>query len=162
MHGKKNYINKSMYSIQGIKKISKSLPKGFKTILKKGGHNYSTIVNNWVNLVGPKVSSAAYPKTIKTDRELKNGILVLNVSHGDQIFIEYKKKDIADKINSYFGYQFIKEVRLVLIKNKMDKEKFKKIKNDKEQKNKKKIMKIQDTGLKKNLEKFIDIFNSKR
>ena len=55
MHDKKKYINKSMYSIQGIKSVGNSLPRGLKTILKKGGHNYSSIINNWVNLVGKKL-----------------------------------------------------------------------------------------------------------
>ena len=36
MHGKKIYINKSMYSIQGLKTVSNSLPKGLKKIFKKG------------------------------------------------------------------------------------------------------------------------------
>ena len=116
MHGKKNYINKSAYSIQGIKTVGKSLPRGLKTILKKGGYNYSSMINNWTSLVGKKISDVAYPKSIKTGKELKNGILILNVDHGDQLFVEYSKKDIIDKINTFFGYQFIKEVRLVLIK----------------------------------------------
>ena len=131
MHNKKNYINKSAYSIQGIKTVGKSLPRGLKTILKKGGYNYSSMINNWTNLVGKKISDVAYPKSIKTGRELRNGILILNVDHGDQLFVEYSKKDIIDKINAFFGYQFIKEVRLVLIKRKTDKKEKHKIDKDK-------------------------------
>ena len=89
-----------MYSIQGLKTVSNSLPRGLKTILKKGGHNYSSIIYNWSNLVGKKISSVCYPKSVKTDRELENGTLVLNVFHGDQILVEYSKKDIIDKINA--------------------------------------------------------------
>ena len=117
MHGKKIYINKSMYSIQGIKAVGKSLPQGLKTILKKGGHNYSTIINKWTFLVGKKVADICYPKSVKPGRELKNGILVLNVSHGNQLTVEYEKNNIINKINSYFGYHFINEVKLALIKN---------------------------------------------
>ena len=36
MHGKKVYTSKSMYSIQGLRTVSNSLPKGLKKILKKG------------------------------------------------------------------------------------------------------------------------------
>ena len=35
MHDKKKYINKSMYSIQGLRTVSNSFPRGLKTILKK-------------------------------------------------------------------------------------------------------------------------------
>jgi hypothetical protein len=162
MHGKKNYINKSTYSIQGIKTVGKSLPRGLKTILKKGGHNYSSMINNWTNLVGKKISDAAYPKSIKTDRELRNGVLILNVDHGDQLFVEYSKKDIIDKINAFFGYQFIKEVRLVLIKRKTDKKEEHKIDKDKSIKYGKKIKEIQDSNLKRNLSNLIDVFSAKK
>ena len=162
MHDKKNYINKSAYSIQGIKTVGKSLPRGLKTILKKGGYNYSSMINNWTNLVGKKISDVAYPKSIKTGRELRNGILILNVDHGDQLFVEYSKKDIIDKINAFFGYQFIKEVRLVLIKRKTDKKEKHKIDKDKSIKYGKKIKEIQDSNLKRNLSNLIDVFSAKK
>ena len=68
-----------MYSIQGLKTVSNSLPRGLKTVLKKGGHNYSTIIYNLSNLVGKKIASVCYPKSVKTGKELKNGTLILNV-----------------------------------------------------------------------------------
>ena len=108
-----------MYSIQGLSTVGNSLPKSLNKILKKGGHNYSSIINNWVELVGKKTSDICYPKSIKTNRELENGILVLNVSHGNQLDVEYSKKDIIDKINSFFGYQFIKQIKTVLIDEKI-------------------------------------------
>jgi len=162
MHGKKIYINKSMYSIQGIKAVGKSLPQGLKTILKKGGHNYSSIINNWVDLVGKKVSNVCYPKSIKTGRELKNGVLFLNVTHGDQVFVEYQKNDIIDKINTFFGYKFIKEIRLVLL-NKKNEKKVKNLKKKNENtKYQKKIDEIDNLNLRKNLSNLIDVFNNKK
>jgi len=162
MHGKKVYINKSMYSIQGIKTVSKSLPHGLKTILKKGGHNYSSIIYNWSNLVGKKISSVCYPKSVRTGRELKNGTLVLNVFHGDQILVEYSKKDIVDKINSFFGYQFIKDIRLVLIKEKVDKSKKYHFNESQKARLQKKIEKIGNTNLKKNLTNLINVLNRRK
>ena len=35
MHDKKKYINETPYSIQGLRPVSKALPRGLKTILKK-------------------------------------------------------------------------------------------------------------------------------
>ena len=162
MHDKKIYINKSMYSIQGLKTVSNSLPRGLKTILKKGGHNYSSIIYNWSNLVGKKISSICYPKSVKTDKELKNGILVLNVFHGDQIVVEYSKKDIIEKINAFFGYQFIKDVRLILIKEKVDKKVKYHFNENQKAKLQKKIEKIGDSNLKKNLTNLINVFNRKK
>ena len=104
-----------MYSIQGLRTVGNSLPKSLNKILKKGGHNYSSIINNWVELVGKKTSDICYPKSIKTNRELENGILVLNVSHGNQLDVEYSKKDIIDKINSFFGYKCVSQIKLKVI-----------------------------------------------
>ncbi len=151
-----------MYSIQGIKTVSKSLPYGLKTILKKGGHNYSNIIYNWSNLVGKKISSVCYPKSVKTGRELKNGTLVLNVFHGDQILVEYSKKDIVDKINSFFGYQFIKDIRLVLIKEKIDKSKKYHFNEGQKARLQKKIEKIGNINLKKNLTNLINVLNRRK
>ncbi len=142
--------------------MSKSLPHGLKKILKKGGHNYSSIINNWSDLVGKKIASACYPKSIKTGKELKNGVLFINVSHGDQILVEYSKKDIIDKINSFFGYEFVKEIRLVLVRDKINQNNENDLNNNKRSIYYKKIENIQNSQLKKNLSDLINIFNIKK
>ena len=161
MHKKKKYINKSMYSIQGLKTVGNSLPRGLNRVLKKGGHNYSSIINNWVELVGKKTSKICYPKSIKTNRELKDGILMLNVTHGNQLDVEYSKKDIVDKINSFFGYNFIRQVKLVLIDEKIrkkDKNSLGELKNIKFEK---KINQIENLKLKRKLGDLIKEFGKK-
>ncbi len=150
-----------MYSIQGIKPVGNSLPRGLKTILKKGGHNYSSILDKWTELVGKNISSVAFPKSIKSGKELKNGTLFLNVNHGDQLTVEYQKKNIIDKINSFFGYNFIKEVRLVLIKKKSEKEKKIGVNNKNSIILKNKIENIDSHFLRKNLKNLIDTFKKK-
>ena len=162
MHGKKVYINKSMYSIQGLRTVSNSLPNGLKKILKKGGHNYNSIIENWSDLVGKKISNICYPKSVKTNKELKDGVLILNVFHGDQLFVEYNKNEIIDKINVFFGYQFIKEIKLVLIKEKIgNKNKYNFLKKE-TNKFQKKVDKINNENLKKNLTNLLDVFNKKK
>ena len=39
--------------------------------------------------------------------------LILSVKRGDEIQIEYSKNKIIDKINSFFGYDLIKNIKLV-------------------------------------------------
>ena len=38
------------------------------------------------------------------------GTLVINVTHGNEVDIEYSKKEILDKINSYFGYKYLEKL----------------------------------------------------
>jgi len=63
-------------------------------------------------LVNKEISSQSFPKSIKMKKGETNGTLILAVKRGNEINIEYSKKEIIDKINSYFGYQLINEVRL--------------------------------------------------
>ena len=142
--------------------MSKALPHGLKTILKKGGYNYSSIIKNWSSLVGKKISTVCYPKSIKAGKELKNGILFLNVSHGDQLLVEYNKKDIIDKINTFFGYQFVKEIRLVLIREKIEMTRRQDFDKNQISKYRKKIENIENSQLKEKLESLIGAFGKKK
>ena len=151
-----------MYSIQGLSTVGNSLPKSLNKILKKGGHNYSSIINNWVELVGKKTSDICYPKSIKTNRELENGILVLNVSHGNQLDVEYSKKDIIDKINSFFGYQFIKQIKTVLIDEKIITKNKKNFIENKNEKINNMIDEIKDFKLKRKLTDLANEFGKKK
>ena len=162
MHSKKNYNNKLDFSIQGLRPMSKSLPKGLKTILKKGGYNYASIINYWSDLVGKQISDVCYPKSIKTGKELKDGILYLNVFHGDQLLVEYNKTNIIDKINVFFGYQFVKDIRIILIKERIDPKKDIILTNNKDLKYQKKLEKIKNPEFKKKLNNLINAFSNKK
>ena len=150
-----------MYSIQGLRTVGNSLPKTLGKILKKGGHNYSSIINNWTELVGKNTSKICYPKSIKTNKELKDGMLTLNVSHGNQLDVEYSKKDIIDKINSFFGYKFIKQIKIVLIDEKISIKNKGSLSTLKNQKFDKKIDEIENLNLKKKLNNLIEEFGKK-
>ena len=101
MHNKNN--NKTQTFIQGLRPFSSSIPKTLKKFLKKGGYNYSNIVDNWTKMVSKKISDACYPVTIKMGKEMKDGTLILNVTHGKELEVEYQKNVIMDQINSFFS-----------------------------------------------------------
>ena len=108
MHNKNN--NKTQTFIQGLRPFSSSIPKTLKKHLRKGGYNYSNIVDNWTKMVSKKISDACYPITVKMGKEMKDGTLVLNVIHGKELEVEYEKNQIIDKINSFFGYKYISNI----------------------------------------------------
>ena len=111
MHYKQNNKESKTY-VQGLRPFSKTVPRGLKGILKKNGYNYSEIISKWDMLVGSDISNYSYPKSIKMTKGNDNGILVLAIERGNEINLEYAKKDIINKINSYFGYKLISEIRL--------------------------------------------------
>ena len=160
MHNKNNN-NKSQSFIQGLRPFSSSIPKTLKKHLKKGGYNYSNIVDNWTKMVSKKISDACYPITVKMGKEMRDGTLVLNVFHGKELEIEYEKKEIMDKINSFFGYNCISQVILKIVqeKIKLKQNKFPKIKDL--SKINHKLNKVNDNQLKNSLNNFLKAFNER-
>ena len=159
MHYKQN--NKYKIIAQGLRPFSSSIPKTLKKYLKKGGYNYSNIVDNWTTMVSKKISDSCYPISIKMGKEMKNGTLILNVAHGKELEIEYAKSQIIDKINSFFGYDCISQINLKIIeeKIKLKKNKFNKIKNISIINEK--IANVQNPELKKSLKNFLKAFDEK-
>ena len=159
MHNKNN--NKTYNVIQGLRPFSSSIPKTLKKHLRKGGYNYSNIVDNWTKMVSKKISDACYPITVKTGKDMKRGTLVLNVIHGKELEVEYKKNEIVDKINSFFGYNFIKKITLKISQKKIkEKQKtFPKITNL--TKIEDKINGVRDSQLKNSLNNLLKAYNNK-
>ena len=163
MHNKNNNKNnnKTQTYIQGLRPFSASIPKTLKKHLRKGGYNYSNIVDNWTNIVSKKISDACYPINVKIGKEMKHGTLELNVLHGKEIEVEYEKNEIKDKINSFFGYNCISNIRLKTVHLRLDKKKkiFPKIKNLKEIEEK--MKNVKDEKLKSSLNAFLKTYNEK-
>jgi len=159
MHNKKD-INKSNTFIQGLRPFSRSIPQGLKKLLKKGSYNFSNIIDNWSKMVGKDISSACYPNTIKMGKEMNNGTLVLNVIHGNELTVEYGKQEIIDKINSFFGFKCIKEVRLKVVQEKrVSRQKIPE--NEVKINYNNKLNNINNVGLKNSLNKLIEAYNAK-
>ena len=156
MHHKRNNKESKTY-VQGLRSFGNTLPRGIKQILKKNGYNYSEIISKWNLLVGKDISNCCYPKSIKMSRENKNGALVLLVERGNEINVEYSKKDIINKINSYFGYQLISEIRLQTFSPINKKEKEKNIISNSPKKFEKKINEIKNKDIRDSLSQLLEI-----
>ena len=162
MHKKK--INNSLTKnfIQGLRPLSNTLPTQIKKILKKNGFNLSLIVDNWTRIVGNNISNNCYPINIRAQGNSKEVTLILNVIHGKEIDVEYNKKNIIDKINSYFGYSFINNIQIKIISTKFTN--LTKTKGIKKYKNSfdSNLKKINDNNLKSKLERLINAYNDKK
>ena len=92
-------------------------------------------------------------------KEMNQGTLILNVIHGNELTVEYGKQEIIDKINSFFGFKCIKEVKLKVVQEK-------KVSKQElpvgEKKNyNKSLNNINNEGLKNSLNKLIEAYNAK-
>ena len=159
MH-KKNDNSLTKYFIQGLRPLANTLPPQIKKVLKRSGFNLSSIVDNWTKIVGNDISNRCYPFNIKAQSGSKEITLVLNVIHGKELEIEYQKKEIVDKINSFFGYNLISKVTLKIVEEKFNiSEKFSKIKDF--NKLDKKVNNLKNDQLKNSLNIFLKAYNER-
>ena len=159
MHYKQNNKESKTY-VQGLRSFGNTLPRGVKGILKKSGYNYSEIISKWNMLVGKDISSCSYPKSIKMTKGNTNGLLVLAVKRGNEITVEYSKKEIINKINSYFGYQLINEIRLKTINSEIKKIKNKNILKKFSKNFEKKINEIKNENIRNSLSQLLDVIKN--
>ena len=159
MHNKNS--NKTLTFIQGLRPFSSSIPKTLKKYLRKGGYNYSNIVDNWTKMVNKKISDACYPVTVKMGKEMRDGTLILNVIHGKEMEVEYEKTEIMDKSNSFFGYSCISHITLKIVQDKIiqNVKVFPKIENL--SKIEEKMSKVNNIELKNSLNNFLKAFNER-
>ena len=159
MHYKQNNKESKTY-VQGLRSFGNTLPRGVKSILKKNGYNYSEIISKWNMLLGSDISSCSYPKSIKMTKGDKNGTLVLAVKRGNEVDIEYSKKEIINKINSYFGYKLINEIRLETFNSETKKAKNKNVLGKYSKNFEKKINEIKNENIKNSLSQLLDIIKN--
>jgi hypothetical protein len=100
----KNNIKQRNYSFQGLRSFKDTLPTSIKKIIKKKGHIYSETLNNWKYIVGEDLFKICYPKTFKNSNRFWVSTLLVMVKRGHEVDLEYSKKEILHKMNSFFGY----------------------------------------------------------
>ena len=144
----KKYTKQRSGSIQGLRSFKDTLPTNIKKIIKKKGHIFSETLNNWKLIVGDELFQICYPKTFKNSNKFGVSTLHIMVKRGHEVDLEYSKKEIIDKMNSFFGYSIVEKLKFISFndtKNKLKKEikknnsvtnnkytdKIKNIKNDK-------------------------------
>jgi len=108
-----NNIKQGNKSIQGLRSFKDTLPTSIKKIIKKKGHIFSETLSNWKYIVGDELFKFCYPKSFKNSNKFGVSTLLVMVKRGQEVDIEYSKKQIIDKMNSYFGYTVVEKLKLV-------------------------------------------------
>ncbi|WP_435113583.1 DUF721 domain-containing protein [Candidatus Pelagibacter bacterium nBUS_36] len=109
----KNNIKQRNSTIQGLRSFKDTLPKNVKKIINKKGHIYSETLSNWKYIVGEKLFKFCYPKTFKNSNKFGVSTLVIMVKRGHEVDMEYSKKEILDKMNSFFGYSVVEKLKFI-------------------------------------------------
>ena len=159
----KKYTKQRNGSIQGLRSFKDTLPKNIKKVINKKGHIFSETLNNWKYLVGDNLFKICYPKSFKNSNKFGVSTLIVMVRRGHEIDLEYSRKKIIDKMNSFFGHTVVEKLKLVSFDNEK-----KMIFESENQKNivtnnkfKRKIGKIKNEKIKKSLIELNNVFRKK-
>jgi hypothetical protein len=109
----KNNTKQRIQTVQGLRSFKDTLPKNVKKIINKKGHIYSETLSRWKYIVGVELFKICYPKTFKNSNRFGVSTLVIMVKRGHEVDLEYSKKDIINKMNSFFGYSVVERLKLV-------------------------------------------------
>jgi hypothetical protein len=159
----KNNIKQRLKTIQGLRSFKDTLPKNIKKIIKKKGHIFSETLNNWKYIVGDELFQICYPKSFKNSNKFGASTLQVMVKRGHEIDIEYSKKDIMNKMNSFFGYMVVEKLKFISFDDAQTKFK-KEEKNDNSVTNNKytdKIKDVKNDKIKKSLLELTKLFRQR-
>ena len=109
----KNNTKQRFKTIQGLRSFKDTLPKNIKKIIKKKGHIFSETLNNWKYIVGNEIFQICYPKSFKNSNKFGVSTLNVMVKRGHEVDLEYSKKEIMDKMNSFFGYAVVEKLKFI-------------------------------------------------
>ncbi len=137
-------------SVQGLRSFKDTLPQEAKRILNKKGLIYSNTLDNWKFLVGKELFNVSYPRSFKNSK-LNGSCLNIMVKRGNEVDLEYSKKEIIKKMNIFFGYNVVDDIKLKTFEGEFEKIKEDKINNATNNKNIKKITNIKNDKIKQSL-----------
>ena len=157
----KNNTKHRYKTIQGLRSFKNTLPKNIKKIISKKGHIYSETLDNWKYIVGGDLFKVCFPKSFKNSNRLGSSYLSIMVKRGHEVDLEYSKKTILDKLNSYLGYNAVEKLKFISFEGEEIELKEKISKNATNNKYKEKISKIKTDKVKKSLIELSKYFKKK-
>ena len=111
----------------GPKAVGSFVPRLTRQAFEKYGFSAATLITDWANIVGADLARATAPERLKwpklvaarttsveeIDQGRPGATLVLRVDEGRALDIQYKARQIIERINAYFGYRAVAEIRIL-------------------------------------------------
>ena len=159
----KNNIKQRFGTIQGLRSFKDTLPKNIKKVIINRGQIYSEMLNNWKFIVGDDLFKICYPKSFKNSNKFGVSTLLIMVKRGHEVDLEYSKKKIIDKMNSFFGKVIVEKIKFKIFEDQQNIKSNKKLldKNVTKNRYKDKINDVKNEKIKKSLLELTKVFREK-
>tara|TARA_Y100000591_G_scaffold174958_1_gene151064 strand:- start:634 stop:1119 length:486 start_codon:yes stop_codon:yes gene_type:complete len=115
----KNYNKNNRKFVQGLRSFKDILPSKVKKLINKKGQIYSETLDKWRYFVGEDLFDVSFPKSFKNENKLGPSYLTVMVKRGNEVNFEYSKSLIIERINSFFGYDAVQNIKLVSFQEKI-------------------------------------------
>lgn len=115
--------------VHGPKAVGSFVPKLAQKAFEKFGFAAATVLTDWREIVGPELAACTAPERLRwprpvdgeqaaTDNARSNGprsgaTLTLRVDPSRALDVQYKTAQIVERINAYFGYRAVTDIRLI-------------------------------------------------
>lgn len=110
-----------------VKAVGSFVPQLTRKAFEKFGFSAATLIMDWPTIVGGEIAGWTLPERLKWPRlageadiegtaaakSRSGATLVLRVDQARALDVQYKSKQIIERINAYFGYAAITELRIV-------------------------------------------------
>jgi hypothetical protein len=110
---------------QFAKAVGAFVPKVTAAVFQKFGFHSAEILSSWETIVGPELARLTRPQSIKWPRgsasqaedsetagQRAGATLIVATDPAFALDVSYRHKEIVDRINRYFGYRAIGQIKV--------------------------------------------------
>ena len=108
----------------GPKAVGSFVPKLARKAFEKFGFAAAAVLTDWREIVGPEIAACTAPERLRWPKPADGGAgdapaprsgatLILRVEPARALDVQYKTAQIVERINAYFGYRAVTEIRLM-------------------------------------------------
>ena len=107
----KNNTKQRLKTFQGLRSLKDTLPKNIQKVINNRGQVYSETLNNWKIIAGESLFKVCFPKSFKNSNKFGASTLLVMVKKGHEVDLEYSKKEIMDRMNSFFEKTVVEKIK---------------------------------------------------
>jgi hypothetical protein len=121
------FVRKRPGPLYGVKAVGSFLPGLTRKAFEKYGFSTATLLTDWATIVGRDLAVCTAPERLKWPRAVERSdddsgeagkgrpgaTLLLRVDGGRSLDVQHSARQIIERINAYFGYAAVAELRIV-------------------------------------------------
>ena len=141
-------------TFEGLAPLTREVRSITKPILGMRGFAEVDILGNWIEIVGEDLARGISPEKLAFEKEKRTGgtLYVKSAGGAFAMLFEFQKGRVIERINGFFGYPAVANVKIRQGSLKLDKKKMEQpaeLTKDQEKELQKQIAQIQDPDLRK-------------